>query len=393
MRHHVGVTNPADPSRQPRDPWDDESAAGPPSDGPQTWAPQALPEEASGGDSSSTPGGLEPLAPEQVDASWSAMERQLQSDEALARAFAQYEREAARPRARRRQEPWQVPAPPHASVPAYTPGRRRELSPVGGWLVIVCVVLGLIVGYDRWGGSRVDPSLAVPLSDLADMPRVTSPLRPPAGFEEQRERLLPAVSPLGLDGSYEFLQYHHQMPVTWSPCRPLRVVVDTARAPDDFVDWVSHVLAEASELTGLQIILDGPTTERVSFDRESYQPDRYGGRWAPVIIGFADAAEVPGLAGDVGGLGGASALESGGAVGYVTGAVALDTTMLALPRFSGEPGYVQVLRHEVGHLLGLDHVQDTAALMHPHDSSTTTWGPGDRAGLAVLGAGECQPRL
>ena len=43
--------------------------------------------------------------------------------------------------------------------------------------------------------------------------------------------------------------------------------------------------------------------------------------------------------------------------------------------------------------LGLDHVEDRDALMHPSDSTRTSWGPGDRAGLAVLGSGECQPNL
>ena len=83
----------------------------------------------------------------------------------------------------------------------------------------------------------------------------------------------------------------------------------------------------------------------------------------------------------------------GGQVGWVTAVVAIDTTMLDYPRYAGEPGYVQVLRHEVGHMLGLDQVEDRDALMHPSDSTRTSWGPGDRAGLAVLGSGECQPNL
>lgn len=388
MRHDVGVTTPGDPASPPSGPWD----SGRDDDGvverrePQSWSPDPL-VPARGVPAPGT-GGQVSWTPENMDVQWTAMEQQLRDDESLARAFARYEREAGRPRSRRqRPEAWRVPSPVTSRAP------RRDSSPITGFLVIVIVVVSLIAGYSRWGPNRADPTLTVPMSDLADMPRVTSRLRPPAGFEEQRERLLPAVSTQGLVGTYEFLNYHDQMPVTWSPCRPLRVVVDTARAPDDFVDWVSHVLAEASELTGLQIILDGTTSERVSFEREAYQPDRYGGRWAPVIIGFADEAEIPGLAGTIAGLGGSSALELGGSVGYVTGAVAIDTTMLDYPRYAGEPGYVQVLRHEVGHMLGLDHVEDRDALMHPSDSTRTSWGPGDRAGFAVLGSGECQPNL
>ena len=83
----------------------------------------------------------------------------------------------------------------------------------------------------------------------------------------------------------------------------------------------------------------------------------------------------------------------GGQVGWVTAVVAIDTTMLDNPRQGGKLAHVQVLRHEVGPLIGLDHVEDKAALMHPSDGTQTTWGPGDRAGLAILGAGECQPDL
>lgn len=214
------------------------------------------------------------------------MEQQLREDEALTRALAQYDREVGRSRARQRQpEPRRATAPVRAA--------RGDRSPLTGFLAIVIVVVALIVGYDRWRTGKVDPSLSVPLSDHAAMPRVTSLQRPPAGFEEAPERLLPAVSAAGLEGAYLFIDTHRDMPVTWSPCRPIRVVVDTARAPEDFVDWVSHVLAEASGLSGLTFVLDGTTTERVSFEREAYQPDRNGGRWAPVIIGFADETEIP----------------------------------------------------------------------------------------------------
>lgn len=376
-----GVTAPGDPATPPGDPRRDDAAGG---DETLSWSPEPEPTANPGVPASSTPGATS-WTPQDVDATWAAMERQLRQDEDLARAFTRYDRKAGRVRARQAPpEAWRAPVPVRA---------RKDSNPLTGFITIVIVVVALIVSYDRWGTGKVDPSLAVALSDHAAMPRVTSQQGPPPGFEEQPERLLPAVSTAGLEGSYAFLDTHHDTPVTWSPCRPIHVVVDTAQAPDDFVDWVSHVLAEASELSGLTFVLDGPTTERVSFEREAYQPDRYGGQWAPVIVGFADESEIPELAGRTAGLGGASALEVSGNVGYVTGAVAIDTTMLAYPRYAGEPAYVQVLRHEVGHLLGLDHVDDTAALMHPHDSSQTTWGPGDRAGLAVLGSGECQPTL
>ena len=45
--------------------------------------------------------------------------------------------------------------------------------------------------------------------------------------------------------------------------------------------------------------------------------------------------------------------------------------------------------HELGHVVGLDHVKDRHELMNPEYLGLDTWGPGDRQGLAVLGAGPC----
>jgi predicted Zn-dependent protease len=76
---------------------------------------------------------------------------------------------------------------------------------------------------------------------------------------------------------------------------------------------------------------------------------------------------------------------------YVTGEVVLSrdnlTQMLQRPT-----GYIRaraVLLHELGHLLGLNHVQDRNELMDPVLSGLTGYGPGDRAGLARLGHGPC----
>jgi predicted Zn-dependent protease len=51
-----------------------------------------------------------------------------------------------------------------------------------------------------------------------------------------------------------------------------------------------------------------------------------------------------------------------------------------------------VLLHELGHLVGLDHVSDTKQLMYPEAQLTLTeLGRGDIAGLGFAGQGACQP--
>ncbi len=52
-----------------------------------------------------------------------------------------------------------------------------------------------------------------------------------------------------------------------------------------------------------------------------------------------------------------------------------------------------VILHEVGHVLGLAHVNDPNQLMYPRGSHVTDYGPGDLAGLARLGASTCAPWL
>ena len=56
--------------------------------------------------------------------------------------------------------------------------------------------------------------------------------------------------------------------------------------------------------------------------------------------------------------------------------------------------YVQaVVMHELGHGLGLDHVDDRKQLMYQDNVGLTELGPGDRRGLALLGQGKCAPGL
>ncbi len=45
--------------------------------------------------------------------------------------------------------------------------------------------------------------------------------------------------------------------------------------------------------------------------------------------------------------------------------------------------------HELGHVVGLNHVHDRRELMNGANLGRTVFGPGDRRGLALLGQGPC----
>jgi predicted Zn-dependent protease len=61
----------------------------------------------------------------------------------------------------------------------------------------------------------------------------------------------------------------------------------------------------------------------------------------------------------------------------------------------GGAGAVQaIIEHELGHVVGLDHVADPTQLMNPElEPGVTGFGDGDRRGLALLGEGACFPEI
>jgi hypothetical protein len=220
---------------------------------------------------------------------------------------------------------------------------------------------------------------------------------PPPGFEA-------AASPLGQPpastGSKAYLLQESPDPgqpfAAYDPCRPVHYVVRPDNAPPGADQMIQEAVAKVSAATGLRFVYDGPTSEAPSEDREMFQPDLYGKRWAPVLIAWSNPTESPDLAGDVDGLGGSGyAYMEGQPYVLVAGQVALDapdfTDILQWP--DGRRYARAVIMHELAHVVGLDHVNDPTQLMNPEGADVTEYAAGDLAGLAILGGGECVPEL
>lgn len=207
------------------------------------------------------------------------------------------------------------------------------------------------------------------------------------GLDDERRM---AAVPFSGEGTYRFLatQPGGEQPVGWNPCRPVRYQVNPQDAPEDWRELVDDGVAEVSAATGLEFQDEGTTDDR-GFD------DRSGGIGIggpdPVLIGWADEDEVEGLAGDVAGLAGPVTLSRAGYGRYVSGMVVLDADTYADldGAVGGRAQQRAILIHELGHLVGLAHVDDEGELMHATNLGRTEFGPGDLTGLALLGRVPC----
>jgi hypothetical protein len=221
----------------------------------------------------------------------------------------------------------------------------------------------------------------------------------PTAARRSGERLLPLPPLPPEEGSHAFL--HTQRggadPIAYDPCRPISYLVNDRTAPPGAVALVAEAFEDVSKYTGLVFEYEGLTDEKPVEDRAPFLEDLYGDRWAPVLVAWSDEVELPRLADRVLGIGGSTAATGIGtsAYAYVTGSVALDgPDMARLLHREGWASARAVVEHELGHLVGLDHVRSTGELMNGTTQIRVTgFQAGDQVGLQRLGAGRCFDRL
>lgn len=292
---------------------------------------------------------------------------------------------------------WQ-PAEPSASA---SPGRLVVVL-----LVLAVAVTGLVVvlrgNSSDEGTPRTLPTAGRSASSSAGPGAGSGSSLPPPGVDSAPDRLSPVVTGPPGSGGYAFASppTADGSPVTYDPCRPIHYVVRPDNAPANGTGLIRQAVEAVSAATGLVFHYDGPTNEAPG-QRKPYQPDRYGERWAPVLITWANPSEVPELAGSTTGTGGSQAITvtstatGSSETAYVTGAVVLDAPQLR--QFSQQGGTAAVravIAHELGHVVGLAHVDDGSQLMYRESRpNLTRYQAGDLRGLARLGDGACHPNL
>ncbi len=271
-----------------------------------------------------------------------------------------------------------------SSAPPDSPRRRRQPPQI--WIaVIVAVAVVLALGIVR---SRPHGRTALGQGD-GNFGRVIA--HPPSRSFVDPQRVLPAPASLTGVGEYTVLRQHGGRPVTWDPCQPIHYVVRATGEPPGGQLLLDKAIDEISKATGLFFMDDGTTTEAPTPDRNPYQPDRYGKQWAPVLIAWSGPSEFTELQGDVVGLGGPIAVDGKNARN-ISGEVVFDapdiTKIEATP--DGATFGYDIMLHELGHLVGLGHVNDPTQIMNPVSLRPLAgYGAGDLRGLAALGAGRC----
>lgn len=188
-------------------------------------------------------------------------------------------------------------------------------------------------------------------------------------------------------------------PARFNPCEPVPFVLNDTLAPPGGVDDLRTAFDELASATGITFVEEGTTDEPLGIQREPYQPERYGRRWAPILVGWS-ALGIPqrpdGSGDDIIVVGRGRPLRVGDVL--VSGVLELNADAV-IDRSTGAPlpgGFGagvtrgRVMLHELGHVVGLGHAGSPAQLMYPelaeHTAPTAAFGVGDLAGLRLLGA-------
>jgi len=214
------------------------------------------------------------------------------------------------------------------------------------------------------------------------------------------------VVPTGPDGPYAFLGATYvdgqREPVRWNPCQPIEYQVELDVRPPGADAAIASAVAATSRATGISFHSDGTSTAgaHALFDH-LFLADAIDTAYRPVLITVVSGDTFDTFEPSKRAVAFAHPEEGHGLLDhqYVAGVVVVDGS-IHYPT-EGRWSLALVVQHELGHLMGLAHVQAPDELMFSFEEAPHTipqpisgWGPGDLAGLERLGADQgCLERV
>jgi hypothetical protein len=192
--------------------------------------------------------------------------------------------------------------------------------------------------------------------------------------------------PPGSPKSYNFALKVHGQPVHWNKCQKIDYRFSRSKAPAHALKQLKHALKLLHRGSGLRFkylgrskLIPGNTTN-------------YPGK-TRLLIGWSTPRKSSVLARSGGGEAGVGGFSYNLSTGEITqGSVVLNRKVRLTSGFGkgpkvGQQGTVgELLLHELGHAVGLAHVQSQSQIMFPElTRKTARYGAGDLNGLAKVG--------
>jgi hypothetical protein len=226
----------------------------------------------------------------------------------------------------------------------------------------------------------------------------------PASVSTTSDRVLPEVV-ITATGPHSFLTVGPlNQPMRFDPCRPVFWTVNPDNEPQGGRELLVEAFNTISNYTGLSFQYVGETTEVWSPMRDIRNEVHEGvGDWKPVSVWWLEDPQLKAAytlldssanLENIAGFAGPEVMPYGSQDNRfvsVTGGIVMNATVSRDLISAGMISEVTwILWHEIGHLVGLDHVQESGQLMHSENGGYQPEpSPGDIQGLAMAGAGPC----
>lgn len=196
-------------------------------------------------------------------------------------------------------------------------------------------------------------------------------------------------------GVFEYMDLFGGKPPYVSTCEPVQFVIRKVGGPPNGDQLVLEAVQRVADITGIRFEWKGFTDALWGFNsrRERFA---WENRREALWIGWASESEVPDFrqTGDFGG----TVLGIGGPIvtarpdgqqEIIGGGVALRSGADVPARFGKGETLGNVILHELGHALGLDHADSLTELLYPSLGPKTPngFGPGDIQGLQGISKG------